>query len=259
MNNGYGAKAAEGQQLILPYIPESITVHLGPPDSDARNVTVPFTDYIKNVASSEIYPTRPENALRANIIAQTTFALNRIYTEYYPSRGYDFDITNSTAIDQSFIYGRDIFENINDLVDELFDTYIRREGSVEPIFSLYCNGTTVTCDGMSQWGSVSLANEGRTPFEILKYYYGDDIELVRNAPVAGVSRSYPGRILERGSSGNDVRFMQVRLNRISKNYPAIPKIRELDGIYADDTADAVSEFQRIFSLPVTGAIDKSTW
>lgn len=259
MNNGYGAKAAEGQQLILPYIPESITVHLGPPDSDARNVTVPFTDYIKNVASSEIYPTWPENALRANIIAQTTFALNRIYTEYYPSRGYDFDITNSTAIDQSFIYGRDIFENINDLVDELFDTYIRREGSVEPIFSLYCNGTTVTCDGMSQWGSVSLANEGRTPFEILKYYYGDDIELVRNAPVAGVSRSYPGRILERGSSGNDVRFMQVRLNRISKNYPAIPKIRELDGIYADDTADAVSEFQRIFSLPVTGAIDKSTW
>ena len=122
MNNGYGAKAAEGQQLILPYIPESITVHLGPPDSDARNVTVPFTDYIKNVASSEIYPTWPENALRANIIAQTTFALNRIYTEYYPSRGYDFDITNSTAIDQSFIYGRDIFENINDLVDELFDT-----------------------------------------------------------------------------------------------------------------------------------------
>ena len=259
MNNGYGAKAAEGQQLILPYIPESITVHLGPPDSDARNVTVPFTDYIKNVASSEIYPTWPENALRANIIAQTTFALNRIYTEYYPSRGYDFDITNSTAIDQSFIYGRDIFENINDLVDELFDTYIRRENSVEPLFSLYCNGTTVTCGGMSQWGSVSLANEGRTPFEILKYYYGDDIELVRNAPVAGVSRSYPGRILERGSTGNDVRFMQVRLNRISKNYPAIPKIRELDGIYADDTADAVSEFQRIFSLPVTGAIDQGTW
>ena len=246
-------------EVNLPYIPESITVHLGPPGSDAQNVTVSFVDYIKNVASSEIYPTWPENALRANIIAQITFALNRIFTEYYPSRGYDFDITNSTAIDQSFIYGRDIFENISTLVDELFATYIRREGSVEPIFALYCNGTTVTCDGMSQWGSVELANQGYTPFEILQYYFGNDIVLVRNAPVMGVSRSYPGRVLRRGSAGNDVQFIQTRLNRISKNYPAIPKIKSVDGIYTDDTVNAVSEFQRIFSLPVTGAVDRSTW
>lgn len=247
-----------GQQ-VLPFIPESITVHLGPPDSDAANVTVPFTDYIKNVASSEIYPTWPENALRANIIAQITFALNRIYTEYYRSRGYPFDITNSTAIDQSFIYGRDIFENISELVDELFDTYIQRQGFVEPLFALYCNGTTVTCDGLSQWGSVSLAEQGLTPYEILQRYYGTNINLVDDTPIMGISESYPGRVLRRGTTGNDVRFIQTRLNRISKNYPAIPKINPASGRYTDSTADTVRKFQEIFSLPQTGEVDRSTW
>lgn len=243
----------------LPFIPEYITVHLGPPDSDAANVTVPFVDYIKNVASSEIYPNWPENAIRANIIAQITFALNRIYTEYYRSRGYPFDITNSTAIDQSFIYGRDIFENISNIVDEIFDTYIRREGAVEPLFALYCNGTTVSCEGLSQWGSVSLANQGLLPYQILQRYYGSDINLVRDTPIMGATESYPGRILRRGSSGNDVQFIQTRLNRISKNYPAIPKIATVDGVYTDATVDAVRKFQEIFSMPQTGEVDRSTW
>ncbi len=243
----------------LPFIPEYITVHLGAPDSNAANVTVPFVDYIKNVASSEIYPNWPENALRANIIAEITFALNRIYTEYYRSRGYPFDITNSTAIDQSFVYGRDVFENISNLVDEIFDTYIRREGSVEPLFALYCNGTTVSCEGLSQWGSVALANQGLLPYQILQRYYGTNIELVRDTPVMGASESYPGRILRRGSSGNDVQYMQTRLNRISNNYPAIPKIAVVDGVYTDATADAVKKFQEIFNLPQTGEIDRSTW
>lgn len=243
----------------LPFIPEYITVHLGPPDSDAANVTVPFVDYIKNVASSEIYPNWPENALRANIIAEITFALNRIYTEYYRSRGYPFDITNSTAIDQSFVYGRDIFENISNIVDELFDTYIRREGFVEPLFSLYCNGTTVSCDGLSQWGSVSLAEQGLLPYQILQRYYGDDITLVRDTPVMGASESYPGRILRTGMSGNDVQLVQTRLNRISRNYPAIPKIADANGVFTDATADAVRKFQEIFSMPETGEVDRSTW
>ena len=159
MNNG----------AILPVIPENITVHLGRPTESARNVTVPFADYIKNVASSEIYPTWPENALRANILAQISFTLNRIYTEYYRSRGYDFDITNSTAFDQSFVYGRDIFENISQIVDEIFNEYIRRSGSVEPLFAVYCDGINVQCNGVSQWGSVELANQGLTPYEILQY------------------------------------------------------------------------------------------
>ena len=144
----------------LPYIPEVITVHLGRPDSNARNVTVPFRDYIKNVAASEIYPTWPESALRANIYVQITYALNRIYTEWYRSRGYDFDITNSTAFDQAFTYGRDTFETTDRIVDEIFDEYIRRQGSIEPLFTQFCNGTTATCDGLSQWGTVDLANRG---------------------------------------------------------------------------------------------------
>lgn len=167
----------------LPYIPESITVHLGPPDSSAANVTVSFPDYIKNVASSEIYPSWPENALRANIYAQISFALNRIYTEYYRSSGYSFDITNSTAVDQSFVNGRDIFENISQIVDEIFNEYLRRSGTVEPLFAQYCNGTTVTCEGLSQWGSVGSGQPGYTPYQILTYYFGDDIDIVRNTPV----------------------------------------------------------------------------
>ena len=243
----------------LPVIPESITVHLGAPSSSAQNVTVSFSDYIKNVASSEIYPTWPENALRANIYAQISFALNRIYTEYYRSRGYDFDITNSTAIDQSFVYGRDIFDNISEIVDDIFNDYIARQGFVEPLFALYCDGTTVTCDGLSQWGSVDLANRGYIPYDILRYYYGDDINIVTDAPIENVSESYPGVPLALSSAGNDVRTVQTRLNRISANYPAIPKISNPDGIFSTQTQDAVIAFQEIFSLVPDGIVGKATW
>ena len=153
-----------------PFIPESITVHLGRPEENARNVTLPFSEYVANVASSEIYPTWPENAIRANIYAQVSFALNRIYTEYYRSRGYDFDITNSTSIDQSFVEGRDIFENIRRITETLFNDYISRQGNVEPLLAAYCDGRRVTCEGLSQWGTVDLAEQGLTPYEILTYY-----------------------------------------------------------------------------------------
>ena len=168
---------------FLPFIPAEITVHLGPPDTPAPNVTLPFAEYIANVASSEIYPTWPENAIRANIYAQISFALNRIYTEFYRSRGYDFDITNSTATDQSFVNGRDIFENISRITDELFNDYISRRGNVEPLFAQYCDGREVSCNGLSQWGSVTLAENGMTPYEILRYYYGDDININTNTPI----------------------------------------------------------------------------
>ncbi len=243
----------------FPVIPESITVHLGRPESEARNVTVGFSDYIKNVASSEIYPTWPESALRANIYAQISFVLNRVYTEYYPSRGYTFDITNSTAFDQYFVPERDIFENISRIVDEIFDSYVVRQGSVEPLFTQYCNGTTSTCDGLSQWGTVSLAEQGLTPYEILQRYYGDDIDIRMNVPVAEIEESVPLRPLTLGSNGNDVKSVQVRLNRISLNYPAIPKIPSPDGIYDASTADAVTVFQRIFNLDDDGITGKATW
>ena len=243
-----------------PIVPEFITVHLGAPDNaDAENVRVPFSDYIKNVASSEIYPTWPEAALRANIYAQISFALTRIYTEHYRSRGYDFDITNSTAYDQSFVRDRDIFDNIALIVDEIFNDYIVREGFIEPLFAVYCNGTTVTCDGLSQWGSVSLANEGLGAYDILTNYYGDDISIVENAPVQSFEPSPPNILLGEGSAGNDVKFIQVRLNRISTNYPSIPKIPNVDGVFGPETGDAVREFQRIFNLAQTGTVDKSTW
>lgn len=243
----------------LPYIPETVTVHLGPPSSDAPNVTVPFVEYIANVASSELYPTWPENALRANIYAQISFVLNRIYTEYYRIRGYDFDITNSTAFDQYFVNQRDLFENVVQIVNEIFDTYIVRQGSVEPLFAQYCNGTTVTCDGLSQWGTVSLANQGYTPYEILQYYYGDDIDLVNNAPVMNITSSLPDRLLRLGTAGDDVRQIQIRLNRISDNYPSIPKIAIPDGVFSFDTEEAVRQFQSVFSLPEDGIVGKSTW
>ncbi len=242
-----------------PIIPEMITVHLGTPQSGADNVTVSFPDYVKNVASSEIYPTWPENSLRANIYVIVTFALNRIYTEWYRSKGYDFDITSSTQYDQKFIYGREIFENISVLVDELFNDYIRRQGTVEPLFAAFCNGTTVTCNGLSQWGTVDLANQGMTPFEILQYYYGDDIEIVENAPVMQNQPSYMGQPLRLGDASNEVKTLQVRLNRISRNYPAIPKIPSADGYFGLYTEEAVKEFQRIFNLDPTGVVDKSTW
>lgn len=242
-------------------IPETITVHLGvPADSSAPNVTVPFAQYIKNVASSEIYPTWPENAIRANIYTQITYALNRVFTEYYRAQGYNFDITNSTQYDQSYVNGRDIFENISQIVDELFNDYIIREGNLEPIFAQYCNGTTTTCPGgLSQWGTVDLANQGLSPYEILRYYYGEDIGLRQDSPIANLAESYPGTPLRLGSSGAAVRSLQLFLNRISRNYPAIPKIPYTDGLFDIPTEDAVKEFQRIFNLTADGIVGKATW
>ena len=242
-----------------PFIPETITVHLGYPDVDAPNVTIDFPAYIKNVASSEIFPTWPESALRANIYAITSFALNRIYTEWYRSRGYDFDITATTQFDQMFINGREYFENISYLVDELFNDYVRRQGSVEPLFTAFCNGTTSTCQGLSQWGTVTLANRGFTPYEILQYYYGDNIDIVKNAPVKTNMPSFGGLDLTIGSADNDVKTVQVYLNRISGNYPAIPKIPRADGIFDEATAAAVRKFQQVFGLEPTGIVDASTW
>lgn len=244
----------------LPYIPDTITVHLGRPDDPtAQNVTVPFSDYIKNVASSEIYPTWPDAALRANILAQISFALNRVYTEWYRSRGYDFDITNSTAYDQSFVYGRDIFENINDIVDDIFDSYLRRSDSVEPLFAAYCDGVEVNCAGLSQTGTVSLAQQGYTPLEIIRYYYGSDIDLVTDVPVGSFRPSYPGRPLMPGDTNNSVQQMQIRLNRIAENYPSIPRISLVNGEFNQSTSDAVTAFQRIFNLTPDGIVGPSTW
>ncbi|MBR6808099.1 MAG: peptidoglycan-binding protein [Clostridia bacterium] len=243
----------------FPFVPEEITVHLGPPDSPSQNVTLTFADYIKNVASSEIYPTWPESALRANILAQISFALNRVYSEYYRSRGYDFDITNSTAYDQSFVNGRDVFENISEIVDDIFNDYIVRDGSIEPLYATYCDGDKVFCDGLSQWGSVTLANRGLGPFQILENYYGTNISLVNDAPIMGNTESYPGRFLALGSAGNDVRDVQIRLNRISRNYPSIPKIPRADGIFGSETDSAVRAFQRIFSLKEDGIVGRGTW
>lgn len=242
-----------------PYIPDSITVHLGPPGSNAQNVTVTFPEYIKNVASSEIYPTWPENAIRANIYAQISFALNRYYTEWYRSQGYDYDITNSTAYDQSYVHGRNIYENINTIVDQIFNSYVRRQGTVEPYFTKYCNGTTVTCEGLSQWGTVPLAEEGMTPYEILQSFYGGDIEIVHDVPVRTGTPSYPGTPLRLGDAGNDVQTIQIQLNRISRNYPLIPKINPTDAVFGQSTEEAVRAFQDIFGLPVDGIVGSNTW
>jgi len=243
---------------VIPYVPEQITVHLGSPSSDAQNVTVSFSDYVKNSASSEIYPTWDESALRANILAIVSFALNRIYTEFYRSRGYDFDITSSTAYDQAFVNGRSYFENISRLVDELFNDYLRRPGFVEPLAAKFCNGTTVTCEGLSQWGSQNLARQGYNSDQILRSYYGN-VETVRNAPVRGITASYPGTPLRRGSSGPNVVVIQTALNRISQNYPAIPKIPVVDGIFGSRTEATVREFQEIFGLTPDGIVGPGTW
>ena len=243
-----------------PAVPQTITVHLGrPDDTTAENVTVPFNEYIKNVASSEIYPTWPESALRANILAQISFALNRVFTEHYRAQGYPFDITNSTAYDQAYVQGRNIFGNISQIVDEIFNDYLRREGYLEPLFAQFCNGTTVTCPGMSQWGTVTLAEQGYTPFEILQHYYGDDIELVRDAPIQDFQETYPGVPLRIGSYGADVQAVQLQLNTISRNYPAIPKIASPDGIFGVETEEAVRKFQEIFNLTPDGIVGKATW
>ena len=240
----------------LPIVPEFITVHLGKPSAAARNVRVPFSQYIKNVASSEIYPTWPESSLRANIYAEITFALNRIYTEHYRSRGYDFDITNSTQFDQYYVEGRDIFENISRIVDDIFNDYVVKQGQIQPYFTQYC---AQNCEGLSQWGTVTLANQGYTPYRILQYYYGNDIDIIRNAPIKTNTPTYPGTPLRLGSGGEDVVEIQRQLNRIAVNYPSIPKITESTGYFEQTTQTAVKQFQKIFNLVQDGIIGKDTW
>lgn len=239
-------------------VPDYITVHLGPPGSNAQNITVPFTDYIKNVASSEIYPTWPESAIRANIIAQISIALNRIYNEYYLSQGYDFDITNTTQYDQSFQPGREYFSNISQIVDEIFNSYVTVQGTVQPYYTEYCDGKNVTCEGLSQWGTVELANRGLTPYEILQYYYGDNIN-INKAQTGPNVPSYPGFPLKYGAALEEVRTIQRQLNRIARNYPMIPEITNTNGVYGRDTENAVKAFQRIFNLTDDGIVGEATW
>lgn len=261
------ARSQEGT-VITPYagrvlrqvvIPNPITVHLGAPSASAANVQVPFTDYIKNVASSEIYPTWPDAALRANIYAIITFALNRVYTEWYRNKGYNFDITNNTAYDQYFVYGRAIYDSISKIVDEIFNEYVRRSGQNAPYFTSFCNGTTATCQGLSQWGTVSLANRQLTPLQILRSYYPNDIEIAETNTITGIVSSYPGTALRMGSTGLDVQTIQTYLNRIRRNYPAIPAITDNAGVFGDSTRAAVSAFQRIFNLTSDGIVGKATW
>jgi len=240
------------------FIPQRITVHLGAPQASAQNVSVPFADYIKNVASSEIYPTWPESSLRANILCQISLALNRVFTEWYPSRGYNFNITNSTSYDQYYVYGRNIYDSVSRIVDEIFNEYIRRPGRIDPYFAEYCNGSSVTCAGLSQWGTVSLANDGLSPLEILQFYYGN-VELAETNIIRAIESSYPGYPLSRGSSGQDVRTIQQQLNRIRVNYPAIPAITTIDGVFGTETRNAVTAFQRIFNLTPDGIVGKRTW
>ena len=241
-----------------PIIPEYIIVHLGAPDEAARNIKVSFNEYIKNVASGEIYPTWPESAIRANIYAIISFALNRVYNEWYRSRGYNFDITNSSMYDQSYEEDRQFFENIYNIVDEIFTNYIVREGQIQPLFAQYCDGIKTKCNGMSQWGSFSLANQGKSPLEILKYYYGNDIKIV-NGEVGEKIQSYPGYILELGNAGDDIRIIKKQLNRIGKNYPSIPAIIT-DSVFFDiELENAVKKFQELFNLKINGKIDEETW
>lgn len=244
---------------IYPTIPESIVVHLGAPGSDAMNVTETFPNYIKNVASSEIFPTWPDEAIKANVMAQISVALNRVYTGFYRNSGRDFDITNSPAYDQTYVYQRDIFSNISRIVDELFDSYIRREGAVEPLFAEFCDGVEVQCDGLSQWGSVSLADEGLNYEEILRRFYGNNIEIVRDVPVDDERVPAPLIAFSEGDSGRYVELIQIRLNRISRNFPGIPKIYPVDGFFDTSTTDAVRKFQEVFSLTPDGIVGKATW
>ena len=245
--------------MPTPKIPEEIVIHLGAPDSDAMNVTETFANYIKNVASSEIFPTWPKEALKANILAQISVALNRVYTEFYRSRGYNFDITGSPAYDQTYVYGRDIFSNISEIVDEIFDSYIRRPEFVEPLFAEFCDGVEVTCNGLSQWGSVKLAEQGQNYLDILKNYYGNDIIIETNVPVENVVGSAPQVTLREGDTGRDVELIQRKLNRISANFPGIPKIFPVDGFYGNTTTDAVRKFQEVFDLDIDGLVGRATW
>ena len=251
----------ESGEIVLSrvVIPEYIIVHDGvPADSTAANYYVRYRDYIKNVVSSEIYATWPESAIYANTLAIMSFTLNRVYTEWYRNKGYNFTITSSTAYDQKWIYGRNIYSNIDRLVDSIFANYLSRPGVRQPIFTAYCDGRNVTCNGLSQWGSKYLGDEGYSPIEIVRYYYGSDMYINTAVAVSGVPSSWPGYNLNIGASGDKVLQIQQQLNRIAQNYPAIPRIAA-DGIYGPGTANAVRTFQRIFNLPQSGIVDYPTW
>ena len=252
----------ESGEIVLSrvVIPEYVIVHDGPPsDSSANDYYVRYRDYIKNVASSEIYATWPDAALRANILAIMSFTLNRVYTEWYRNKGYDFTITSSTAFDHKFVYGRNIFSNISNIVDEMFNSYLSRPNVRQPILTQYCHGQRVSCPNwMTQWGSKYLADQGYSTIEILRYYYGSSMYINTADEISGVPASWPGSNLEVGSTGDKVRMLQEQLNRIARNYPALPTIA-VDGIYGSATKAAVEKFQSIFGLPVTGIVDFRTW
>lgn len=255
-------KFAESGEIVLNrvVIPEYIIVHDGAPtDNTAQNYWVRYRDYIKNVASCEIYATWTDAAIRANILAIMSFTLNRVFTEFYRNQGYDFTITSSTAFDHKFVYGRNIFESISDIVDEMFGSYLARPGIKQPILTQYCDGERVTCPNwMSQWGSQDLGKRGYSANEILRYYYGDTLYIANAEEVSGVPVSFPGYALESGSYGEPVLTIQEQLNTIAESYPAIPQVSE-DGIYGNATANAVRKFQEIFRLPQTGVVDYRTW
>ena len=260
-SGGSGAQPVENcvprvlEQVI---IPKNITVHLGKPAASARNVTVSFRDYIANVASSEVYPTWPEQALRANIHCQISLALNRIYTEWYPSKGYTFNITNSTSYDQYYVHGRTVFDVMVRITDDIFNTYLRKRGTVNPYYSEYCDGKSVTCPGLKQWGTVTLANQGRTALQILKYYYGNDIEIVRTNNIQSIPQSYPGSPIRQGDSGTAVFTLQRQLNRITKDYPFLGKLT-VDGVFGSRMAATVRAFQKQFNLTADGVVGRQTW
>lgn len=251
----------ESGEIVLSrvVIPEFIVVHDGVPgDSAANDYYVRYRDYIKNVVSSEIYATWDENAIFANTLVIMSFTLNRVYTEWYRNQGYNFTITSSTAYDQKWMYGRNIYSNVGQIVDSIFANFLSRPGVRQPIFTSYCDGRRVTCNGLSQWGSQYLAGEGYSPIEIIRYYYGNDMYINTATSISGVPSSWPGYNLSNGASGDKVRQIQQQLNRIAQNYPAIPTINA-DGIYGPATAEAVRTFQGIFNLPQTGVVDYSTW
>lgn len=241
-------------------IPEYVVVHDGAPsDNTARNYYVRYRDYIKNVASSEIYATWPESTIRANVLAIMSFTLNRVYTEWYRSKGYSFTITSSTAYDHKFVYGRNIYSNISTIVNEMFENYLSRPNVTQPILTQYCDGQKVSCPNwMTQWGSKSLGDRGYKAIEILRYYYGSNMYINTAEAISGIPASWPGYDLVVGSSGEKVRQLQQQLARISKTYPAIPTVT-VDGIYGNETRKAVEKFQSVFGLPVTGTVDYLTW
>lgn len=239
-------------------IPKTITVHLGKPSASARNVTVSFRDYIANVASSEVYPTWPEQALRANIHCQISLALNRIYTEWYPSKGYSFNITNSTSYDQYYVHGRTVFDVMVRLTNDIFNTYIRKKSTVNPYYAEYCDGKSVSCAGLKQWGTVTLANQGKNALQILRYYYGNDVEIVRSDNIRSIPQSYPGSPLRQGSSGPAVFTLQRQLNRIAKDYPFLGKLN-VDGVFGAQMASTVRAFQKQFNLTADGVVGRQTW